>query len=96
LAEFSGGHPPSREEKKRFLEEMEKQLCLENKEYEYTRQAQLLRPPILKVVKDGDYERYRIKRVEEGVHDGQFKTPELTSNQNFQKNFDIEEELFLE
>ena len=35
----------------------------------------------------------RIKKVEDGMHDGQFKIPQLTKDLDFQKNFEIEEEI---
>lgn len=95
LAEFCGG-PISRDEKKAFLKTMEEELCRENKEYEFCRKAQLLKPPALKVVSKGEFENYRIKRVSSGVHDGQFKAPELTSDPGFQDNFRIEEEIALD
>lgn len=89
LAEFE--QEPTQEEKKRFLSSMEKALREENREYDYVRNAQLLGPPILKVVKAGSYEKYKAKRLREGAHDGQFKVPELTGDANFEKNFDIAE-----
>lgn len=95
LVEFSGA-PPSNNRMKDFLKAMEEGLCLENKEYEFWRKAQLIKPPVLKIVSQGEFEKYRIKRVGEGAHDGQFKAPELTSDMNFQKNFSIQEEISLE
>jgi hypothetical protein len=48
---------------------------------------------VLKVVKRGAFHDYRIKRVESGSHDGQFKMPQLTKDVCFQNQFDIEEEI---
>jgi len=95
LAEFCG-RPVSRDEKRNFLKIMEEELRRENREYEFCRNAQLLKPPVLKTVAKGEFENYRIKRVSSGVHDGQFKAPELTSDAGFQDNFRIEEEITLD
>lgn len=94
LVEFS--KEPGGGEKKTFLVSMERELRRENREYEYTRGAQLLGPPVLKVARRGEYIRYRAKKIQEGAHDAQFKTPELTTDSGFVKNFEIEEELTLE
>ena len=92
LTEFSQ-EGLGRDEKKRFLKAMDEELCLQNREYEFCRKAQLIKDPVLKVVSKGEFERYRIKRVASGAHDGQFKAPELTADTNFQKNFRIDEEV---
>ncbi|MCX5665867.1 MAG: GH3 auxin-responsive promoter family protein [Candidatus Omnitrophica bacterium] len=94
LVEFDG--IVSSEGKRGLLKSIEEELKLENAEYKYVRDAQLLDSPILKVVKHGEFERYRAKRVMEGANDSQFKVPELTSDENFQKNFIVEEEFGLE
>jgi hypothetical protein len=82
--------------KRELLKSIEEELKVENAEYKYVRDAQLLNPPILKVVKKGEFERYRARRVMEGANDSQFKVPELTSDENFQDNFVIEEEVSLD
>ena len=91
LAEFSGN--PSEEEKRKFLKIMEEELCRHNREYEFVRQAKLLGAPVLKVVRRGDFEIYRMKRISQGAHDTQLKIVELTNDAGFLKNFNIEEEL---
>jgi hypothetical protein len=94
LVEFDGS--VSSESKRGLLKSIEEELGKENAEYKYVREAQLLNFPVLKVVKKGEFERYRAKRVMEGANDSQFKMPELTSDENFQKNFVIEEEVGLD
>lgn len=94
LMEFSRGGLPA-EEKKRILTSIDEELCRQNREYEFVRNAQLLGPPVLKVVKKGGFEKYRNTKIEAGAHDAQFKVPELTADTGFQKNFDIEEEVRL-
>ena len=80
---------------KDFLKSIEEELRKENSEYRYTRDSQLLEGPVLKVVRKGEFEKYRARRVKEGANDSQFKVPELTSDPNFYKNFAIEEEIHL-
>ena len=89
LVEFDGN--PSFNEKKELLISIEKELYNSNQEYEFVRKSQLLGAPVLKVVKRGGFERYRIKKIEMGSHDSQFKVPELTIEKDFDKNFEIEE-----
>jgi len=94
LIEFDGS--VSQGGKRALLKSIEEELGKENAEYKYVREAQLLNSPILKVVKKGEFERYRARRVMEGANDSQFKVPELTSDTDFQKNFVIEEEVSLD
>ena len=89
------GNPPH-DKKKALLKYIEEGLCDQNAEYKDKRAQQVLGPPVLKMVKRGGFERYRAKKVKEGGHDSQFKVPELTSDMDFQKNFDIEEEIYMD
>ncbi len=84
------------QDEKELLRSIEEELRKENAEYKYVREAQLLKSPILKVVKKGEFERYRAKKVKDGANDSQFKVPELTADTNFQKNFTVEEEVRLD
>lgn len=93
LVEFAA--PTGAVQKQAFLAAMEEELRRENREYDYVRNAQLLRSPFLKVVQPGEFERYRAARIRAGAHEGQFKAPELTPHTDFQKNFTIEEEFRL-
>ena len=86
---------PPLDKKKDFLRSVEEELRRINIEYGEKRESQRLSPPVLKVVRRGDLERYRIQKVKEGAHDTQFKVPELTTDLNFKDNFNIEEEIFL-
>ncbi|MFA4981007.1 MAG: GH3 auxin-responsive promoter family protein [Candidatus Omnitrophota bacterium] len=94
LVEFDG--VPTLEEKKGFLKSIEEELCRQNCEYSWIRQAQLLGSPLLKVVKSGEFERYRAKKISEGAHDTQFKLPELSGDFTFQDNFKVEENISIE
>ena len=94
LAEFAPGTDHA--DKKKFLESVEEELRKENAEYKYTRDSQLLDKPILKVVKMGEFEKYKARRVKEGANDSQFKVAELSGDPEFYKNFSIEEEIELD
>lgn len=94
LVEFTDNPPHNR--KKALMRSVEDELCRCNLEYEDTRQRQELNSPILKVVRKGEFEKYRSKRVAGGAHEAQFKVPELIRDPDFQKNFSIEEEIFLD
>jgi len=94
LVEFDG--VVQSQGKKDLLKSIEEELGLENAEYKYVRDAQLLKSPILKVVKSGEFEKYRARCVAEGANDSQFKVPELTLDGNFYKNFIIAEEIGLD
>jgi len=50
----------------------------------------------LKVVKKGEFEKYRARRVGKGANDSQFKVAELTNDPDFYKNFTVEEEIRLD
>ncbi|MDD5428679.1 MAG: GH3 auxin-responsive promoter family protein [Candidatus Omnitrophica bacterium] len=79
--------------KKELLKAIEDGLRAENKEYNDLRNEGVLGEPVLKVVKNGEFEKYRRMKISQGAHDGQFKAPELTGDLNFQKNFEIIEEI---
>ena len=94
LVEFST--TPSPEVRKTLLKAVEEELCRLNLEYEDTRQRKELAAPVLKVVKQGGFEKYRAKRVREGAHETQFKVPELTRDADLIRNFEIIEEIRLD
>ena len=89
LVEFNSN--PTAKQKKALLFAIEEGLRIENREYNDLRNEGVLNHPILKVVKKGDFAKYRAMKIVQGAHDGQFKAPELTGDLNFQKNFDIVE-----
>jgi len=93
LVEFNDDLPSDK--KKELLKLVERELCERNLEYEDTRERKELNSPVLKVVRKGEFEKYRSKRVAQGAHETQFKVPELARDLDFQKNFDIAEEIFL-
>jgi len=93
LTEFAGS--PPLDKKRNFLKSIEEELCRQNLEYDDTRQRRELGPPALKVVRSGDFEEYRARRINEGAHETQFKVPKLSRDADFPKNFHIEEEVLL-
>lgn len=89
LVEFSGAAPTDKDAV-RILISIEEELCRQNSEYDYTRQAQLLGSPVMKILKKGSFENYRARRIAGGAQEGQFKAPGLTSDPDFENNFNIE------
>ncbi|MBN2453114.1 MAG: GH3 auxin-responsive promoter family protein [Candidatus Omnitrophica bacterium] len=94
LIEFANN--PDTEEKNRFLRLAEKELRALNSEYDDLRKQQLLAFPSLKVIKRGEFERYKRERVKAGSHDTQFKMPRLVFSPEFQQYFASEEEIFID
>jgi hypothetical protein len=94
LVEFASGQGDING--KKFLRSVESELYKENAEYKYTRDSQMLKSPVLMVVKKGAFEKYRARRVEDGANDSQFKVAELTGDPAFCKNFIVEEEIKME
>jgi hypothetical protein len=83
----------TKENKMELLKNIEDELTKINVEYKTKRCSQRLDTPVLKIVPRGAFEEYRSKKVSQGTHDGQFKLPKLTSDNNFHKNFKIAEEI---
>ena len=94
LVEFDGN--PALEQKRSLLLAIDEGLRMKNSEYRDLRKEGVLAEPVLKVVKKGGFEKYRQMKIAQGVHDGQFKAPQLTADLNFQKNFEIIEEVRME
>jgi hypothetical protein len=66
----------------------------QNSEYESKRRSMRYGPPVIRVVRSGEYDRYRRRMVESGQRaDGQFKILRLTSDASFDAEFDAEREL---
>ena len=77
--------------KKDLLESIDDEMRRENREYDYGRHAGILNSPLLKILKRGSFEKYRASKIKQGAHDSQFKAPELTSDPQFENNFEIAE-----
>ncbi|MGE3910618.1 MAG: GH3 auxin-responsive promoter family protein [Chloroflexota bacterium] len=68
-------------------------LCAENVEYEAKRDSQRLGPPLLKVVAQGTFQKYRQERVSAGAPEAQVKVPHLTPDREFGKEFTVIREI---
>jgi hypothetical protein len=79
-----------------WLASMDEQMRDLNEEYHSKRKSMRLDTPQVKVVKRGEFLRYRQRRVAEGAPDGQFKMLKLNPDLEFQKQFEIERTVTLE
>ncbi|MGE3267669.1 MAG: GH3 auxin-responsive promoter family protein [Chloroflexota bacterium] len=68
-------------------------LCAENVEYEAKRDSLRLGPPLLKVVAQGTFQKYRQERVSAGAPEAQVKVPHLTPDREFGKEFTVIREI---
>ena len=90
LIEFDGPGPTSGAET--MLHGIETALRAQNAEYAAKRQSGRIQPPTLRVIKPGEFARYR----QSAKRDSQFKTVRLTSDGEFAKKFAVEREVFAE
>ena len=88
LVEFS--RAVSDEEGLSCLRRIDDELKRQNSLYKYSRDAELLEPPLLKAVKKGAFAAYRERLISKGAPDGQMKTPVLTADEKFADYFDID------
>jgi hypothetical protein len=94
LTEFDENLKP--EDAKNLVGLLESALCRHNLEYAAKRDSLRLDPPVLRVIKAGEFERYRKRVVESGQKtDGQFKILRLTVDQTFVKEFKTVQEFSL-
>ena len=73
-----------------WIEAIDRELRKENEEYDTKRKSLRLNPPAAKVLKRGEYIRYRRKRVAEGAPDGQFKMLKLNPDLEFPREFEVD------
>jgi hypothetical protein len=64
-----------------------------NSEYQAKRKSLRYGAPVVRVVRTGEYDRYRRRMVEAGRSDGQFKILRLTSDPSFAAEFEAERDL---
>ena len=70
------------------------EIARQNSEYETKRKSLRYGPPVIRVVKSGEFDRYRRRMVESGQRaDGQFKVLRLTADLAFAAEFETEREL---
>jgi GH3 auxin-responsive promoter len=70
-----------------FLRAFELALCAANIEYAEKRRSMRLSPPVLLILPQGSYSRWRAERVAGGAHDGQIKPPNLLQHEEFNRSF---------
>jgi len=77
-----------------LVDRLDAALGDQNIEYETKRKSLRYGPPVIRVVRGGEFDRYRRRKVEEeGRADGQFKILRLTSDTSFAAEFEAEREL---
>lgn len=94
LIEFD--RPPGSPEDRCLLESIEQALRVHNVEYASKRDSQRLGSPVLRIIKRGEFDRYRRRAVQGGKSDGQFKTLRLTTDASFAAEFETEREVVVE
>ena len=91
LTEFDA--PISDHDGSALVDRIDAALGTHNSEYETKRKSLRYGAPILRVVRSGEYDRYRRRMVEGGRSDGQFKILRLTSDTSFAAEFEAERDL---
>jgi GH3 auxin-responsive promoter len=77
-----------------LVDRLDAALGDQNEEYQTKRKSLRYRAPIIRVVRSGEYDRYRRRMVETGQRaDGQFKILRLTSDTSFAEAFTAERDL---
>ena len=94
LVEFE--RPCSNSEGTQLLAALEQELRSRNIEYAAKRDSLRILPPVLRIVKKGEFERYRRDKVSQGQPDGQFKVIRLTQDGSFMREFAYDREISLE
>jgi GH3 auxin-responsive promoter len=106
VAELMGGTTPrlvfliefddtiTEEDSSALVDRLDAALGERNSEYVTKRKSKRYGPPVVRVVRSGEFDRYRRRMVEQGHRaDGQFKVLRLTSDTSFADEFKAEREL---
>ena len=72
---------------------IDESLCRQNTEYASKRKSFRLLPPVLRLVRRGEFDKYRKRQVSDGRPDGQFKILRLTAAPDFAKEFAVVREV---
>jgi hypothetical protein len=91
LVEFEKS--PGDDEARVLIERVEAELRAANVEYAGKRDSGRIDTPTLRVVRAGEFDRYRKRNVERGRTDAQFKVLRLTSDVAFLNEFEAEREV---
>ena len=93
LTEFDKTPAPS--QLKNIVKTLDESLSDQNSEYASKRKSLRLDAPVLRVVRRGEFDKYRKRKVSGGRPDGQFKIVHLTDDQEFAKEFAVVREVAL-
>jgi len=93
LTEFDDTLPNS--EAHEMLRDLEITLQRHNQEYASKRASHRIETPILRIIRNGEFDLYRRRMVEKGRLDGQFKILRLTTDTSFAKEFEVERDVVL-
>ena len=74
----------------KLINEIDAALYKSNIEYASKRNSMRLAPPVLRIVRQGEFEKYRKRKIESGNSDGTFKILRLTDNYKFVQEFQYE------
>jgi hypothetical protein len=91
LAEFSKAPPPAT--LKQIVQKLDASICQQNPEYASKRKSLRLGPPVLRVVRTGEFEKYRKQMVRGGRPDAQFKILRVTDDPEFARHFSVVREV---
>ena len=91
LIEFD--QPPTDPQAAALIHLLEAALRSQNMEYASKRDSMRLDAPVLRIIKSGEFDRYRKRAVENGKADGQFKNLRLSTDTAFSKEFQAEREV---
>jgi hypothetical protein len=76
-----------------LVRRLDEELGNQNSEYSAKRKSFRYDPPIMRVVRRGQFDAYRRRMVERGRSDGQFKVLRLTNDVSFSAEFEAERDL---
>jgi hypothetical protein len=86
---------PSAVQLKASVQSLDELLCRQNNEYASKRKSLRVEAPVLEVVRRGEFDKYRKRKVSNGSPDGQFKILRLTDDADFAKEFAVIREVSL-
>ena len=93
LTEFDKAPRPS--QLREIVKTLDESLSNQNSEYASKRKSLRLHSPVLRVVRRGEFDNYRKRKVSGGRPDGQFKIVHLTDDKEFAKEFAVVREVEL-
>ena len=83
----------SDKEGSQVLTQIDQALNKYNIEYDTKRASGRIEPPVLRIIKPGEFAAYRKREVAKGRNDGQFKTLRLTTDTIFGAEFAVERQI---